>query len=222
MLQSRFRPNTIFIDLDGTIIDISDRHYEVYKSVAGQFITKNMLSKNEYWKKRCSGMSFVKVVQEAHGISNAASLERRYLSLIEQPRFLNLDHKFEGAGDIIEKLKNNCNIVLVTLRHNRRNLYWQLRQLNLDKIFDEILSGCNTGSDAKVIKERLIKNSLFKFATKYMVGDTEVDIQSGRAAGCITIAVCSGIRKCGYLKKSFPDYLINNIFELPDIINRAR
>lgn len=218
MIQSKVKPKTIFLDFDGTVIDVSARHYEVYRAVIKKYTSKNILSKNRYWEKRCSGMSFVKVIQETHKLSDDSYSERRYIELIEMPRFLNLDRKFKGVKSVLKRLKAHGNVVLVTLRHNRKNLNRQLKQVGLDRAFDQVLSDTGGGFGAKETKQKLIENSPFKSEIKYIVGDTEVDIESGRAAGCITIAVCSGMRQREYLNSFSPDHIIDSILELPDVI----
>lgn len=206
------------MDFDGTIIDVSARHYKVYKIVTKKNVNKNLLSKNRYWEKRCSGMSFVKVIRETHKLSDDSYSERRYAELIEMPRFLNLDRKFKGVKSVLKRLRVHANVVLVTLRHNRKNLNRQLKQLGLDRAFDQVLSDTDSGFDAKKTKQKLIENSPFNSEIKYIVGDTEVDIESGRAAGCITIAVCSGMRQREYLDGFSPAHIIDSISELPDIV----
>src|SRR3990172_4945100 len=84
--------------------------------------------------------------------------------------------------------------------------------------FDGVLSDIDGGFDAKKTKQKLIENSPFNSEIKYIVGDTEVDIESGRAAGCITIAVCFGMRQREYLDGFSPDHIIDSISELPDIV----
>lgn len=219
MVRSTLKPKTIFFDFDGTLIDISERYYEVYRVIAKEYVGDNILPREEYWKKRCSGMSFIKLMGDIHKVSDKIYLGGQYRLLIEQPQFLRLDHKFKGIDSVLAKLAVESNIVLVCLRHNHDTLCWQLQQLQLNNLFDGVLSDADDGHSAHATKRRLIENSLFKSEIKYMVGDTEVDIEAGRAAGCITIAIASGIRRKGYLMDFGPDYLINNIFELPAIVN---
>lgn len=219
MAHSTLKSKTIFFDFDGTIIDISERYYEVYKAIAKDYVGENILPMEEYWKKRCLGMSFVKVMEDIHKVFNEMYLREQYRSLIEQHSFLSLDRKFKEVDGVLAKLKVESNIVLVSLRHNHDNLCRQLQQLKVDNIFDEVLTGSDNNYSAQATKRRLIENSLFRSEIKYAVGDTEVDIEAGRAAGCITVAVTSGIRQQKYLMDFNPNYIINNILKLPDIVN---
>ena len=52
------------------------------------------------------------------------------------------------------------------------------------------------------------------------IGDTEVDVNEGRNAGCgLVVAVTTGAYKREQLEKYHPDYIIDNLDELPVLIN---
>ncbi len=51
-----------------------------------------------------------------------------------------------------------------------------------------------------------------------MVGDTELDIQCGKNANAKTCAVSYGYRNVEDLKKYNPNFIINNLFEITEII----
>lgn len=217
-MHSPKKKNTIFIDFDGTLIDISQRYYAVYKYIANKYIGEREFSKREYWRKRRSGISFMELIQQTYNISNINSLTKRYLSLIENRRFLCLDTKFEGVNRALKQIGKSYNVILVSLRRNRKNLNWQLKKMGLFNLFDNILSSpCkDSGMNSK---EELIKHSIYsKVNKKFIAGDTEADITAGSKTGCHTIAVCSGMRNHGYLLNLSPDYLIKDISALKEVI----
>jgi hypothetical protein len=51
-----------------------------------------------------------------------------------------------------------------------------------------------------------------------MVGDTEADVGAGRLTGVRTVAVLSGIRNRDLLLRAGPDFLLEDIRELPLIV----
>ena len=51
-----------------------------------------------------------------------------------------------------------------------------------------------------------------------MIGDTELDIQCGKAAGAKTCAVTFGYREVEALKKNNPDYFINDLKDILELI----
>ncbi|MEI9912070.1 MAG: HAD hydrolase-like protein [Bacteroidota bacterium] len=51
------------------------------------------------------------------------------------------------------------------------------------------------------------------------IGDTEVDVNEGRNAGCaIVVAVTTGAFTRSQLEPYAPDHIINNLSELPALI----
>ena len=50
------------------------------------------------------------------------------------------------------------------------------------------------------------------------VGDTVIDVEEGKNAGCKTAAVLTGTQSEARLKESEPDFIIKNITELPELI----
>jgi phosphoglycolate phosphatase-like HAD superfamily hydrolase len=53
-----------------------------------------------------------------------------------------------------------------------------------------------------------------------MVGDTELDINCGKNAGALSCGVTYGYRTEENLKKYNPNFLINDISELKDLLNK--
>ena len=209
----------IFLDLDGTLIDVSKRYYAIYKNIVDECNVNEILSKDEYWKLRRSGVSFVQLLNRVHNFTQTDQALAKYLYLIEKSNYLDLDYVLNGVEDTIVSLKQSNHVVLVTLRKNQNNLDRQLTRFGLLSMFDEILSAPGEKTST-ASKRMLIENSLFfNIGEKYIVGDTEVDIVSGREAGCITIAVVSsGIRGREVLSGYKPDYMVDDVSETPGLI----
>lgn len=51
-----------------------------------------------------------------------------------------------------------------------------------------------------------------------MVGDMEADIQAGKNSGCSTVGVLTGYASEEMMKKYNPDFIIESVRELPDIL----
>lgn len=54
------------------------------------------------------------------------------------------------------------------------------------------------------------------------VGDTKIDVQEGKNAGCWTVSVLTGTQTRDYIKGSNPDFIINSIADLPDLLSNAK
>ena len=50
------------------------------------------------------------------------------------------------------------------------------------------------------------------------VGDTVMDVEEGKNAGCLTVAVLTGTQTESTLKQSNPDYVIKSVAGLPDLL----
>ncbi|XP_078374883.1 phosphonoacetaldehyde hydrolase-like [Oculina patagonica] len=54
------------------------------------------------------------------------------------------------------------------------------------------------------------------------VGDTKIDVQEGKNAGCWTVSVLTGTQTRDYIKGSNPDFIINSIADLPDLLSNEK
>jgi phosphoglycolate phosphatase len=55
-----------------------------------------------------------------------------------------------------------------------------------------------------------------------IVGDTEIDIRTGKALGLKTVALLSGIRSHERLAEEHPDCIVEDINALPQLVKRGR
>lgn len=54
------------------------------------------------------------------------------------------------------------------------------------------------------------------------VGDTKIDVQEGKNAGCWTVSVLTGTQTRKFIKESNPDFIINSIADLVDIFANGK
>lgn len=52
------------------------------------------------------------------------------------------------------------------------------------------------------------------------VGDTKMDVQEGRNAGCWTVSVLTGTQSEEYLRDSKPDFIIGSVADLPSVLSQ--
>jgi phosphoglycolate phosphatase-like HAD superfamily hydrolase len=203
----------IFIDLDGTLVDISNRHYQAYRDSTAQFFGQP-LEKTKYWQLKVQGTPWSKLLKIS-GLSS--ELEEQFLKdfadRIEQIKYLKLDSLVPGATQTLQRLSSQHNCYLITLRRNKENLVKQIHWLDLGRYFIEILQ-----ADSKnTFKVELIKARL-NGDKGIVIGDTEEDIQTGKKLGLTTISVLNGIRSKEVLAALKPDHIIDSIEQLDSII----
>lgn len=95
-----------------------------------------------------------------------------------------------------------------------------VRHFDLYKYFDFVM-GRREGIPHKPSAEPFLfvcKNLKVPANNSMIIGDTELDIQSGKSAGAVTCAVSYGYRTRENLKKYNPDFLIDNLRKLNSIL----
>ena len=211
--------STLFIDFDGTLVDMNERSYFVYRAVAKKYVSAQMLSKEQYWNYRRKGFSFTEFFKDIHGFYDKDTVLKEYLSMIEDMELLKLDKKIKDMENSLKYLKNSYNLVLISLRRKTENFYKQLKILKIHDVFDEIFTAPSGGSGVETKITLIQKSKFFRVKKKYIVGDTEIDMQAGNKIDVVTIAICTGMRDEEFLKGFNPKYLIKSISQLPDLLN---
>jgi len=208
----------IYFDLDGPLLDISERYYMVYKSICDRYGFCS-LSKDKYWKLKKSKTPVEQILALSGARIEVDEYIKDRLQLIETKEFIQYDRLFTFTHKVLVELKQSCRLVLVTLRSNYENLMWELKKFEIDRYFDQIYSGNDHISDWRVKKELILKDPLLNSHVSLVVGDTEVDILAGKDLKMNqTIAVLSGIRNRESLATFKPDLIIQDISRLPLIV----
>jgi carbamoyl-phosphate synthase large subunit len=208
----------IFFDLDGPILDVSRRHYQVYRDLLEER-GRSAIPFEQYWREKCNREPHSKIVSRtAGGDADVTWFEQQWLERIETDRYLALDRPWPWAVDVLATLYRDHPLYVVTVRSNPEQLRTQLERLQMTKWFQAIL--CRPARQhaaqekIKAIRERF--DPLPERAV--MVGDTEADIECGKALGFVTVGVLSGIRNREHLQATRCDYLFDNILALPRLV----
>jgi phosphoglycolate phosphatase-like HAD superfamily hydrolase len=201
--------STIFIDLDGTIVDVRERHYAVYSHACSK-AGVTPLGAADYWRKRRLGASTFAL----HSLDEdqvREAFQEAWLSSIEQPQYLARDRPFRGSLRAMGQLVDaGHKLVLVTLRHSRPALMAQLNSLGLSAWFGGVVSPLN-GAD--VDKSVLIARAGYLEAD-VVVGDSEADARAGASLGIASVCVATGVRSGAYLRRLSPTAVIGSLREL--------
>lgn len=84
---------------------------------------------------------------------------------------------------------------------------------------DEVANGRPHADMIIELKNRL---GLSADAVTMKVGDTVVDVQEGRAAGCkFIVAVTTGAATLTELEKQKPTHIVNHLLEIPDVLHAS-
>lgn len=210
---------TIYIDLDGTILDISERIYRVYKHIL-QKHNKKFLLKNDYLKLKRKRIPIEEILKKTGSEDIFRQFKREWEKEIESHYYLDLDSLSYSKRNTLLYLKNHYRLVLVTLRKYPRRLFTQLKRKKIDKIFNKTLV---ISTEPHRLKWKFKYRGIKKYGDydegSIIIGDTETDILAGKKLGIKTVAVLNGMRNRKFLKKYKPDILINDFSKIKNIIN---
>ncbi len=201
---------TLFLDLDGVVLDVSRRYYAVHCDILSQLggVPDDL---ERFWslKRECAS------TEEVTGLDQAAAREyrKRWIQLIEGPAYLAMDQYLPQARTALMILGRDYDIVIVSLRHKSAALRKELADLSFPKVA-QILSAPAKGDPAQA-KARLIQGSPHFSRNAVIAGDTEVDIRAGKELGITTVAVRGGLRTDALIGREAPDVVIDGIAELP-------
>lgn len=211
--------SNLFLDLDGPILDVSERYFRVHKDVLGSLGSSCLArGKMQYWTMKRSRQPLSSILDKLSEkqIDTTAFLVE-WLKRIELPGYLRLDTVIPGTRDKLGSLQERFNLILVTLRRDENAIRPQLERLGLGPCFTAVLSHRPSQSDSWEVKRDLIASSGLLSTPTWMIGDSEVDILAGKALGMKTVGVLSGIRNLAALKEAAPDFIVKDLNHLPSL-----
>ena len=210
---------SMFLDLDGPILDVSERYFRVHQDVLRSMGSLRVtISKTQYWRMKRSGQPLGQILPKlSDGHIEQAAFLNEWRKRIERPEYLQFDTVIPGVRKRLHRLKERFNLVLVSLRQNKHALGTQLDSLELTNFFSCILSRPPLQSDSWKVKRDLIASSGLLSTGNWIIGDTEVDILAGKSLAMKTIAVLSGIRNSAALKEVAPDFIVKDLSHLPPL-----
>lgn len=187
----------IYIDVDGTIIDVLERLYRLHKGSIESLGIKP-LKKEVYIKLKRSGKSEKSIIEEKYKIDVFGYYNKIRMNNIEKERYLNLDELVPNSIDALKKLKMNHKVFLVTNRKSKRLFFKQIEKFELTRLVDGFLFSRKNLSG----KEGVI------------IGDSEDDILTAKKLKWKVIAVESGLRDKDFLLNLKPDLIIKDASEI--------
>ena len=210
---------TVYLDLDGTLIDVSERYYRIYKELALS-TEGNPLQKAEYWRLKRKAVSESELFSQMGLFEESADLLALRAEKLEAAEYLKYDQLISATLETLNFLKARAQLVLVTLRKDGTKLEQQLQGLGLSSFFRHTLCANQPIDSHAIPKATLISEKpWFKIKGSLIIGDSEGDISAGKVLGIKTIAVLSGIREREILVRYEPDYIIDNLAALPPLFD---
>ena len=109
----------IFIDFDGTLVDIAPRHYRVYKKCVEK-MGGTPLDRKKYWELKRDNISWNELLpMSGLEVNNRDDYLKLFIDRIELLEELYRDELFVDSLSMLKKLSSNGNkLYLLSLRRN--------------------------------------------------------------------------------------------------------
>jgi len=195
----------IFLDLDGTILDVSERIYRVYSDILKKY-KKKALSKRNYIKLKKQKKPIEEILKKTGAQDISSIYKKEWLENIEKKKYLRLDTLSTSKKRALIDLKKRNNLILITSRKKRKLLYDQIKIKGISDVFKKVIIVPEDWREKVKLLKKEIKNK-----DCLLVSDTEGYISAGKNIGIKTVAVYDGVRTKDFLKKFSPNILIKNI-----------
>ncbi len=162
--------------------------------------------------------------QRDYAHEEAQELYKHYVPFLEEETSTSVTEVMPGIPELLENLSRREDMLLGVATGNIEQGAWiKLKSGGLDKHFH--FGGY--GSDSH-IREHLILKAFerarshigysIEIKKTFVIGDTPFDINHGRAAGAVTVAVATGGYSREQLQEHDPDHLFDHLGELETVL----
>ncbi len=197
----------IYIDLDGTLLDVWPRYYTVMNAfLESHGLTS--LSLEEYKRQKLQWVGDEAILMNAVGGNprEGGVLLPTYRiwkrEALESEPMLRLDRPIGNLGAFAARMNPAYRLNLISIRRDRELALKQLRRLNMILPFERIdlVSPSRAGNPKwDAINDRATPNDI-------MIGDSEIDAACGSMLGLRTFHVRTGLRSFAYASRHYCVY----------------
>ena len=208
------------LDLDGTLIDSSKRHYVLMKKILEKKAPEILFDSEDFMNYKALGNSGKKYLISKLGLSQELSDEimEEWRSNIENEEYMAMDELYPDTIQFLDALtRKGYPIIFLTARNNRKNTIKQLENLNISGYADMVyVVSPNRATEEKI---EIIMTYLEIGKEPIIVGDTENEYDTAYAAGINYFILNRGFRSKEYWNKR--DVItLDDLKTLSDIISR--
>ena len=206
----------LLFDIDGTLISLTPAIKSIQDTC--KKFNYRILSEKEI-KQKIISTPLAESIQKLQGITkeeaeNFYQEHHKNLSKNYKPLLLN---NSKGVIDYFKK--QGYKIGMVTTKR-RKSAEEVIEKTNLT--YDSLITSedCNERKPSPSPILKACKELEAKPEETAVIGDHIYDIIAGKKAGCMTIAITTGVKTKEELEKHEPDYIINDLNELKKIIQK--
>lgn len=205
-------------DLDGTIVNSHETIYNSTSAALDEMKVEHNISKNKFIN--MIGMHF----KEIFLYFKLPEIDfDQFISIYKNYYFDYISHSslYENTEEALSYLKSNgIKIALLTTK-SQDQAEKIIEHFRLGEFFDHV-AGRKPGTPNKPSAVPLLNicgELKINPHDTLMIGDTELDIQCGKNAGASTCAVTHGYREIEQIRAEHPDFIIENLLELKNIVS---
>lgn len=196
---------TIGFDLDGTIIEVGKRDYQIYFDLMNEAGARP-ISYKKYWSLRKNQTNIFSLLSDSCYPKDKCDYFLKERSIrMEDDSYLILDHVFDDVVPTVIEIKKDYRCVIVTKRQNINNTIAQIKKNKLDELFDDYYI---TNSISKLEIYRSIDDLCL------IIGDTEYDIKAANELQVPSIGLTTGIRNREKLQICNPTIILDCFAQL--------
>ena len=218
MSKGKFNVKGIMFDLDGTILDTKPAYVE-----AARIAFK---ATGQDTPEMSTALQIPKRIEQKQPINDLVKTDVKAFLDVYLRTFYTISASetkpFPNVASTLETLSQKAKLAVITMRFVPGNaIISELEQFHLNKYFTHVVTALDTHKP-KPSPEALIKAVAamdVQMCDCIIVGDSVVDVKAGKAAGAKTVAVLSGLYSRAELMEAEPNFIINDIAELTDLVD---
>lgn len=207
----------IIFDLDGTLVDSIE---DIANAVNFTLKEVGLEEKSIQEISSYVGTGTEDLIRKSLG-KNEDTLFEKALSLFKEyykKHPVDNSRLYPGAREILEYFKDKRKVIVTNRMHEFALKI--IKVLNIYDYFEDILGGDDLGcaKPSSCLLDKAMNQLNIDKERTIIVGDMDVDIFAGKKAGIHTCAVTYGIGLKEDILRARPDYMIDNILRLKEII----
>lgn len=201
-------------DLDGTLIDSSERMYQLFC----ELIPECTLTKEEYWSYKRDKVNHKKLIEMLYPHIQFDVFERKWMQLIEIDTYLCMDQNYVDTIEVLSSLYDRGHeLYLLTARQSKSGLIDELKRLKLIGYFKQVLTTEGKASKEDILLVHSKTDNCIMDTGNVFVSDMGKDIELGNKYGFQTVAITHGFMSEERLKAYKPKKVIRELSEISEM-----
>ena len=199
--------NRLFLDFDGTLIDVSRRLYILFNELASD----SSFTYGEYWRIKRRRITQAEMLRFYFNYDEQRILKfkSQWMAEIENQERLKLDTPFLGVSSFLEKRSELQEIYLITARQHKLYVEKQLEQFGWRDLFKNIFVTEQIETKASIIRANFCLHD-----SDILIGDTGEDVTAAKTLGIRAFAVSSGFLDADILEEYAPEKILSSVTDL--------